>query len=86
MYIIPEVKLLDVHPIPPQSQSSAVCNIPQSQTAHCRAIIEHFADLWLQTAHCRAIIEHFADLWLLLKGQSGEIFLGVNTSIIKEKI
>ena len=30
-------------------------------------------------------IEFFTCLWLLLKRQSGEILLGVNTSIIKEK-
>ena len=31
-------------------------------------------------------IENFAGLWLLLMGQSEEILLGVNTSIMKEKI
>ena len=39
-----------------------------------------------QTAHHRARIKIFESLWLLLKGQSGEILLGVNTSIMKEKI
>ena len=39
-----------------------------------------------QTAHRRVRIENFEDLWLLLKGESGEILLGVNTYIMKEKI
>ena len=39
-----------------------------------------------QTAHCRVKIENFVSLWMLLKGQSGEILFGVNTSIMKEKI
>ena len=38
-----------------------------------------------QTAHCGVKNEIFVSLWLLLKGQSGEILLGVNTSINKEK-
>ena len=32
-----------------------------------------------QTAHHRVKIETFVFHWLLLKGQSGEILLGVNT-------
>ena len=39
-----------------------------------------------QTAHRGVRIENFAVLWLLLKEQPGEIFLGVNTSIMKEKV
>ena len=39
-----------------------------------------------QTAHLGVWIENFTSLWLLLKGPSGEILLGVNTSIMKEKI
>ena len=38
-----------------------------------------------QTAHHRARIKIFESLWLLLKGQSGEIILGVNIIITKEK-
>ena len=45
------------------------CITPRSQTAHRGVKIEIFVSLW----------------WLLLKGQTGEILLGVNTSIIKEK-
>ena len=37
-----------------------------------------------QIAHCRVKIEIFVSLQLLLKGQSGEILLGANTSIIRE--
>ena len=39
-----------------------------------------------QNAHCGVKIEIFVSLWLVLKGQWGEILLGVNISIIKEKI
>ena len=39
-----------------------------------------------QTAHRGVKIEISVSLWLLLNGQSGEILLGVNTSIIKQKI
>ena len=39
-----------------------------------------------QTAHRRVKIEIFVSLWLLLKGQSVDVFLGVNTSVMKEKI
>ena len=39
-----------------------------------------------QTAHRRVKIKIFVSLWLLLKGQSGEILLEVNTSTMKEKI
>ena len=39
-----------------------------------------------QTAHGRVWIKNLTGLWLLLKGQSGKILLGVNTSIMKEKI
>ena len=39
-----------------------------------------------QKAHCAVKIKIFANLWLVLKGQWGEILLGVNISIIKEKI
>ena len=39
-----------------------------------------------QTVHCRVKIKIFVSLWLLLKWQSGEILLEVNTSIRKEKI
>ena len=38
-----------------------------------------------QTAHCWVQIEIFGSLWLLLKGQSGDILSGVNTSTMKEK-
>ena len=37
-------------------------------------------------AHRGVKIEIFVSLWLLLKGQSGEILLEVNTSIMIEKI
>ena len=47
----------------------------------------NFSQKNLQCAtHCGVIIEIFESLWLLLKGQSGEIHLGVNTSITKEKV
>ena len=39
-----------------------------------------------QTAHCGVKIEIYVSLWLLFKVQSGEILLGVNTSIMNEKI
>ena len=39
-----------------------------------------------QTAHGGVRIKIFESLWLLLKEQSGEIFLGVNTFIMKDKI
>ena len=39
-----------------------------------------------QTAHHRVRIKFFESLWLLLKGQSGEILLGLNISIMKAKI
>ena len=38
---------------------------------------------WSQAAHPRVKIELFVSLWLLLKGQSGEILLAVNTYIMK---
>ena len=37
-----------------------------------------------QFAHCRVRIKNFVVLWLFLKGRSGEILVGVNTSIIKD--
>ena len=37
-----------------------------------------------QTAHRRVKIEIFVSLWLLLKGQSVEILLQGNTSIMKK--
>ena len=37
-------------------------------------------------AHRGVRIKKFDARWLLLKGQLGEILLGVNTSIMKEKI
>ena len=59
---------------------STVCIPLQSQSAAV------WCTLQSQTAHHEVEIEIFACLWLLLKGQSGEILLGVNTSIMKEKI
>ena len=38
-----------------------------------------------QTAHPGVKIEIFVSIWLILKGQSEEILLGVNTSFINEK-
>ena len=38
-----------------------------------------------QTANRRVKIKIFVSLWLLLKGQSGEILLEMNTSIIQER-
>ena len=37
-----------------------------------------------QFEHCRVKIKIFMSLWLLLKKQSGEILLEVNTSILKD--
>ena len=52
--------------------------------------LESSSAVWItprsQTAHLEVKMEIFVRLWLLLKGQSGEIFLRVNTSIMKEKI
>ena len=42
--------------------------------------------VWSQTAHHGVKIEIFVSLWLLSKGQSREILLGVNTSIMNERI
>ena len=39
-----------------------------------------------QTAHGGVRIKIFENQWLLLKGQSGEILLGENTTIMKAKI
>ena len=39
-----------------------------------------------QTANRGVRIKNFASLWLLLKGQSLELLLRVNTSIMKEEI
>ena len=39
-----------------------------------------------QNAHCGVKIEIFESLWLVLKGQWGEILLGVNISFITGKI
>ena len=39
-----------------------------------------------QTAHCGVKIEIFVNLWLLLKGQSGQTPLGVNTSFMKDNV
>ena len=73
---------------------------PQSQTPQCashrgaKLCGEHHTwesssavciPLQSQTAHRRVRIEIFESLWLFLKGQAGEVLLGVNTSIMKKK-
>ena len=58
------VKLHSVHH--PARSIYAVCIIPHSQTLRC-------------ASHQGVKIEIFVSLWLLLKGQSREILLGVNT-------
>ena len=77
--------------------SSAGCNIPRSQApqfATHRGVklrsLQHTAESSSavcntprsQNAHRGVKIEIFGSLWLLLKGQSGEILLGVNYSIM----
>ena len=69
-------KLCSVHHT--VESSCAVCIIPRSQDPLCAS--------HRRVKHVGARIEIFVSLWLPLKGQSGEILLGVNTSIIKEKI
>ena len=66
-----KVKLCSV--LSTAESSSVVCIAPQSQALWC-------------ASHRRVKIEIFVSLWLLLKGQSGENLLEVNTSIMKEKI
>ena len=62
-----------------------MCIILQSQALRCASHWGvHFASH--QTEHREVKIQIFVILWLLLKGQSGEILLGVNTSIMKGKI
>ena len=53
--------------------SSAVCIVPWSQAPRC-------------ASHRGVKIKKKSGLGLLVKGQSGEIPLGVNSSIVKEKI
>ena len=53
------------------SKHSVVCIPPRSQAPWC-------------ASHLGVKIEIFVSLQLLLKGQSGEILLGANTSIIRE--
>ena len=82
-------KLHGVHPS--AKSSSAVCITPRCQASRCASYhgvklrcVHHTAE-----SNCTphgVKIENFAGLWLLLRGQSGEILLGVNTSIMKEKI
>ena len=79
VHLTGNVKLRPVHHT--EKSGSALCITPRSQALHCASL--HTAS---QTAHRGIRIEHFAGLWLLLKGQSGEIHLGVNIYIMKEKI
>ena len=75
--------------IPPQSlqcasyhtaeSSSAVCILPRSQAPLCAS--HHGVKLHKAESTSKSL-----SLWLLLKGQSGEILLGMNISIMKEKI
>ena len=46
-----------------------------------RSSCSSYCGVKLHTAESK--IEIFVSLWLLLKGQSGEILVGVNTSIMK---
>ena len=58
-----------------------VCIAPRSQSPWCsshRGVKLHTAESELKMS--------LASAWLLLKGQSGEIILSVNTSIMREKI
>ena len=91
------IKLCGVH-LSTES-SSEVCISPRSQAPQCASSrgvkwpkffkklhgVHHTLTPWCD-AHCGVRIKIFESLWLLLKGQWGEIFFGVNTSIIKEKI
>ena len=75
--------------IPPQSlqcasyhtaeSSSAVCILPRSQAPLCAS--HHGVKLHKAESTSKSL-----SLWLLLKGQSEEILLGMNISIMKEKI
>ena len=65
-----KVKLCSV--LSTAESSSVVCIAPQSQALWC-------------ASHRGVKIEIFVSLWLLLKGQSGEILLGVNTSTVSWK-
>ena len=61
-----------------------VCNLPRSQGLQVskkfpQCVAHRRDDL------CGVRIEIFTCLWLLLMGHSGEILLGVNTTIMKEK-
>ena len=81
--------------------SSTVCIPPRSQAPQCASYCgvklcgvlptaESSSAVCIspqiQIAHRRVKIEIFVSLWLFLKGQSGEILLRVNTSIMKDKI
>ena len=71
-------------------KSSAVCIPPRRQAPRCASYCKVKLLLCItqrsQTAHRGVKIEIFVSLWLLLKGPSGEILLGVNTSITIEMI
>ena len=64
-------------------------NPVQSQAPGVHHTVESSSAVWTtlrsQTAHSGVRIKIFESLWLLLKGQSGEIILGVNIIITKEK-
>ena len=71
--LVPGVKLSGVHPTTESSSTVQCASTVESSSAVC---IKQRSG----TAHRRIKIEIFVSLWLLLKGQLGEIILGVNTS------
>ena len=82
------VWLRRVHPT--AESSYAMCIPPLSQAtrcaSHCGVKLRGVHHTRSQTALGGVKIEIIVSLWLLLKGQSSEILLGVNTSTMKEKI
>ena len=70
--------------IPPWSQAPR-CASYHSQALRSQGSAVHIT-LRSQNAHSGVKIKILVSHWLLLKGQSGQILLRVNTSIIEEKI
>ena len=93
----PTAELESVVYITPRSQLHKISQKTPRCASHCgvelRCVlptVESSSAVYImplsQNAHRAVKIEIFANLWLVLKGQWGEILLGVNISIIKEKI
>ena len=70
--------------IPPWSQAPR-CASYHSQALRSQGSAVHIT-LRSQNAHSGVKIKILVSHWLLLKGQSGQILLRVNTSIIEEKL